>query len=118
MEALETVPVGSSREQALLALGSPSVVARDDGEVFYYISQTRYRSAHFMKSRIIDRCILALYFNSKGRVKKIADYGLQDGNLFDFVSRTTPTGGREPSFLIQLLKGSTAMPVGLQTTSR
>ena len=33
---------------------------------------------------------------------QIANYGLQDGRIFDFVSRTTPTGGKDFSFLSQL----------------
>lgn len=116
--ALETVPVGSSRDQVMLALGSPSITAMYDNEVFYYISQTRYRGAQFMKPKIIDRRILAIYFNNRGQVTKIANYGLQDGKLFDFASRTTPTGGKDQSFLSQLIKGSKAVPAGLPTTTR
>jgi len=116
--ALETVPVGSSREQVLLALGTPSTTAIYDSEVFYYISQTRYRGAQFMKPKVIDRRILAIYFNNRGQVSKIANYGLQDGKLFDFASRVTPTGGKDQSFLSQLIKGSKAVPAGLPTTTR
>lgn len=111
MVNLETVPVGSSREQTLLALGSPSMTAMHDDEVFYYMSQTRYRSAQFMKPKITNRRILAIYFNRKGKIARIANYGLQDGKLFDFVSRTTPTSGNEQSFLVELLNGSKAMPM-------
>jgi outer membrane protein assembly factor BamE (lipoprotein component of BamABCDE complex) len=32
-------------------------------------------------------------------VRRLADYGIKDGKIFDFVSRTTPTGGQELSFL-------------------
>ena len=53
-QALELVPVGSSREQVLLALGTPSTTATFDNEVFYYISQTRVRQAAFMKSKLVD----------------------------------------------------------------
>lgn len=118
-KALETIPVGSSRDQVLLALGSPSTTAMYDNEVFYYISQTRYRGAQFMKPKVIDRRILAIYFDGRGQVKKIANYGLQDGKLFDFASRTTPTGGKDQPFLSQLIKGTKAVPAtGLPTTSR
>jgi len=117
-QALETIPVGSSRDQVLLALGSPSTKAMYDNEVFYYISQTRYRGAQFMKSRIVDRKILAIYFNKQRQIAKIAHYGLKDGRLFDFISRTTPTGGKDRSFLHQLVFGTKAVPGGLPTTSR
>ena len=43
--------------------------------------------------------MLALYFDKGGKVSRIANYGMKDGKVFDFVSRTTPTGGQEPSFL-------------------
>src|SRR5690606_10027633 len=56
-EALEQVPVGSSRDQVLIALGSPSTTARYGNDVFYYISQTRYRAAAFMPEKVIDQRI-------------------------------------------------------------
>ena len=38
----------------------------------------------------------------------MALYGLQDGKVFDFISRTTPAGGEESSFLGQIFKGMTS----------
>src|SRR5690606_32175371 len=61
-DAIELVPVGSSREQVMLALGTPSTTATFDNEVFYYISQTRVRNAAFMKPKIVDQRVLAVYF--------------------------------------------------------
>lgn len=103
--SLDLVPVGSSREQVLLTLGTPSTTATFDNEVFYYISQTRERPVAFMNPRIVDQRVLAVYFGEDGRVSNIAEYGLQDGKLFDFISRTTPTGGKDQNFLIQLITG-------------
>jgi len=40
-----------------------------------------------------DQNVIALYFDKSGKVERIANYGMQDGKVFDFVSRTTPTGG-------------------------
>lgn len=104
-QSLDLVPVGSSREQVLLALGSPSTTATFDNEVFYYISQTRRRPVAFMKPKLVDQRILAVYFNAEGRVDNIANYGLKDGKVFDFITRTTPTGGRDLNFLGQMLSG-------------
>lgn len=114
-EALELVPPGSSREQVLLALGTPSTTATFDNEAFYYISQTRVRPVAFMNARVVDRQILAVYFDQEGKVTNIAKYGLEDGRVVNFLSRTTPTGGRETSFLGQMLSGlaSGAPPVGM-----
>lgn len=104
-EALDLVPIGSSREQVLLALGTPSTTATFDNEVFYYISQKRVKRAAFMKPKLVDQRILAVYFGEEERVTNIAQYGLQDGKVFDFVSRTTPTGGKDNNFIGQLLSG-------------
>ena len=53
-DALEQIPVGSSKDQVLIALGSPSTTANYGNDVFYYISQTRHRAAAFMPDKVID----------------------------------------------------------------
>lgn len=108
-DSIDLVPVGSSREQVLLALGTPSTTATFDSETFYYISQVRRRSAAFMNPKLIDQRILAVYFGEDGRVTQVANYGLQDGKPFDFISRTTPTGGKDQNFVGQLLAGAGKM---------
>ncbi len=103
--ALEQIPPGSSKEQVLIALGSPSTTANYGNDVFYYISQTRQRAAAFMPDKVIDQRVVAVYFNDKDQVDHVANYGLKDGKVFDFISRTTPTGGADQSFLQQVLSG-------------
>ncbi|PZO81456.1 MAG: outer membrane assembly protein BamE [Mesorhizobium amorphae] len=105
-QQIDSVPVGSSREQVLLALGTPSTTATFDNEVFYYISQTRRRSVAFMNPKLVDQRILAVYFGADGRVANVANYGMKDGRVFDFISRTTPTGGRDENFLGRILQGA------------
>ena len=110
-QQIDLVPVGSSREQVLLALGSPSTTATFGNEVFYYISQTRRRPVAFMNPRLIDQRVLAVYFGEDNRVTQIANYGLKDGKVFDFISRTTPTGGKDQNFIGQILTGAgSALP--------
>jgi len=104
-QALELVPVGSSREQVLLALGTPSTTATFDDEVFYYISQKRVRNVAFQNPKLVDQQVLAVYFGPDQRVRQIAHYGLKDGKIFDFISRTTPTGGRDQNFIAQMIAG-------------
>lgn len=100
--ALQQVTVGAPKDQVLIALGTPSTTADLGGEVFYYISQTTNRPVRFMNSRVVDQRVLAVYFDESKEVTQIANYGLQDGQIFDFVSRTTPTAGKDFSFLTQL----------------
>lgn len=102
--ALEQLPVGSTQEQVLVVLGTPSTVATVSGEAFYYISQRGERKAAFMKTDVIDQRVIAVYFDKHRRVERLADYGLKDGKVFDFVSRTTPAGGQELSYITYLFK--------------
>ena len=94
--ALEQIPIGSTQEQVLLVLGTPSTVATVSGEAFYYISQRAERPVGFMPQQLTDQRVIAVYFDKHRRVERLADYGLKDGRIFDFVSRTTPTGGKIP----------------------
>jgi outer membrane protein assembly factor BamE (lipoprotein component of BamABCDE complex) len=100
--ALEQVPIGSSREQVLLVLGTPSTTSALAGETFYYISQT-VETKPIMGRSIVDQRVLAVYFNPDGTVREYANYGLQDGKVFDFISRKTRTGGADVSLIAQLL---------------
>ncbi len=102
--ALEQIPLGSSQEQVLIVLGTPSTVATVSGEAFYYISQRGEKAAAFMPQKIVDQRVIAVYFDKDRRVTRLADYRLQDGKIFDFVSRTTPSGGSELSYLTYLFK--------------
>ncbi len=101
--ALEQVPMGASQEQVLIVLGTPSTVATVSGEVFYYISQRGVQSVAFLPQTVTDQRVVAVYFDKTRRVERLANYGLKDGKVFDFVSRTTPTGGQELSYLGYLL---------------
>jgi outer membrane protein assembly factor BamE (lipoprotein component of BamABCDE complex) len=104
--ALEQVSEGASRDQVLIALGTPSATADFGGEVFYYISQTTRRPVAFMNQRIVDQRVLAIYLDETEQVERIANYGLKDGRVFDFVSRTTPTGGKDFSFISQIFSAA------------
>ena len=102
--ALEQIPIGSTQEQVLIVLGTPSTVATVSGEAFYYISQRAERRVGFMPQQIIDQRVVAVYFDKNRRVERLANYGLQDGRVFDFVSRATPTGGKDVAYLNALFK--------------
>ncbi len=115
-ETLALVPVGSSRDQALLSLGTPSTTLKqDDGtETLYYISQQKRRSTRFTQAQVVDQRVLAIYLGPDDTVQRIANYGIEEGKVFDYVRRITPTGGKDISFIGQLLgaAGSIANPFG------
>jgi outer membrane protein assembly factor BamE (lipoprotein component of BamABCDE complex) len=107
--ALEQIPIGSSQEQVLIVLGTPSTVATVNGEVFYYISQKAERAAAFLPQEVVDQRVIAVYFDKNRKVVKLANYGLKDGKLFDFVSQTTPTGGQDLNYLRGIFKAISPM---------
>src|SRR5262249_6567816 len=92
--ALDQIPLGASQEQVLIVLGTPSTVATISGEVFYYISQ-RTEQTSFLPQKETDRRIIAVYFDKGRKVERLANYGMKDGKLFDYISRTTPSGGEQ-----------------------
>ncbi|MET0471772.1 MAG: outer membrane protein assembly factor BamE [Xanthobacteraceae bacterium] len=102
--ALEQIPIGSTQEQVLIVLGTPSTVATVSGEAFYYISQRSERPIGFMPQRVVDQRVVAIYFDKTRRVERLANYGLKDGRVFDFVSRTTPTGGKDYAYVNAMFK--------------
>jgi outer membrane protein assembly factor BamE (lipoprotein component of BamABCDE complex) len=102
--ALEQIPIGSTQEQVLIVLGTPSTVATVSGEAFYYISQRAERAIGFMPQQVVDQRVVAVYFDKNRRVQRLANYGLQDGKVFDFVTRTTPTGGKDYAYINALFK--------------
>jgi outer membrane protein assembly factor BamE (lipoprotein component of BamABCDE complex) len=102
--ALEQIPIGASQDQVLIVMGTPSTVATLDGEVFYYISQRSERPVAFMNQKVVDQRVIAIYFDKNRRVRRLANYGLQDGKIFDFISRTTPTSGQEMNYLTPIFK--------------
>lgn len=104
--ALEQIPVGASKDQVQIVLGTPSTTADFGGEVWYYISQTRVRKVAFENQKIVEQRVLAIYFDKNNTITRVADYGLKDGKVFEFITQTTPTAGKDQGFLEQVLTGA------------
>jgi outer membrane protein assembly factor BamE (lipoprotein component of BamABCDE complex) len=105
-QSLDKVKVGATtKEQALALLGTPSTTSTIGGDAWYYIGQKMERSLAFMPAKMTDQSVLAIYFDKDGKVSRIANYGMKEGKVFDFVSRTTPTGGTEPDFIRNMMSG-------------
>jgi outer membrane protein assembly factor BamE (lipoprotein component of BamABCDE complex) len=111
--ALEQIRLGASQEQVLIVLGTPSTVATVSGEAFYYISQRAERSISFMPTKITDQRVVAVYFDRDRRVERVASYGIKDGRVFDFISRTTPTAGSDVNFVKGMIDSISNARIGL-----
>lgn len=102
---LQAVQSGMSKDQVRSALGTPSTTAViGDGSAFYYISSTDSQKSFFLPTEE-NRQVVAVYFNRGETVDHIANYGLKDGKVFDFISRTTPApGGKDEGVLKELFR--------------
>lgn len=101
---VDGLKTGLSKEQVLAQLGTPSTTSTVGGDAWYYISQTVTRPVAFMPDKITDQRVMAVYFKG-GRMERVANYGLQDGRLFDYVSRTTPVAGGNSTFVQNMIRG-------------
>ncbi len=98
------VQQGMSKQQVQFLLGTPDTTATYTGDVFYYIS-TKMKQTAFLKPKVIDRRVVAVYFASQiDTVNRVAHYGLKDGKVFDFITRETPSHGSEANLLKQLFR--------------
>ena len=105
-DTLAQVKVGATtKTQALALLGTPSTTSTIGGDAWYYIGQKMHRALAFMPVEMTDQHVLAVYFDKNSKVTRVANYGMKDGEVFDFVSRTTPTGGQEPDFIRNIMSG-------------
>lgn len=83
------------------SLGTPSTIATFDADIWYYISTTQMRRA-FFDPQLMERTIVAVEFDPTGNVLATRRYSLKDGRAVAWVSRETPTRGRELTFLEQM----------------
>ena len=102
---LQQIQPGMSQEQVRMNLGTPSTTAVvGNNQAFYYISSTATQTA-FMLPTEQDRQVVAVYFSQAGTVDRVANYGMKDGRVFDYVSRTTPApGGKDVGIVQQLFR--------------
>jgi len=100
---LQQVTTGMTQEQVKLTLGTPttsSVLA--SGTTYYYVASTEAEKS-FLSPRETDRQVVAVYFDQGGSVSQVANYGLKDGKVFDFISRTTPAPGAKDEGVLKSL---------------
>jgi outer membrane protein assembly factor BamE (lipoprotein component of BamABCDE complex) len=92
-------------------LGDPSTSATFGDDTWYYISSTE-RQVAFFDPTVTRRKILAVHFDKDGKVTDLQHYGLKDGHVVAFETRTTPAKGREITFLQQLFNATPGVPLG------
>lgn len=98
------VKVGVDTKSTVLdRLGSPSAVAAFEPNQWFYITQVS-DSVAFRSSQVRKRDIVSIAFNKEDeKVATVNTYTLKDGHVVAINGRTTPTRGRELSFVEQIL---------------
>ena len=111
---LQQVQPGMSQDQVKMALGTPATTAAvGRGNAYYYIASTIPETI-FYERKETDRQVVAVYFTPNGVVERVANYGLKDGKVFDFISRTTPSANtNEEGILKQLFRNLGQKQLGL-----
>jgi outer membrane protein assembly factor BamE (lipoprotein component of BamABCDE complex) len=111
---LTQVQPGMSQEQVKTTLGTPTTTATvGSGTAYYYISSTQGQTAFFTPTEK-DRKVLAIYFGPLGSVDRVAQYGLKDGKVFDYVKQETPTPARDESLLKALFRNLGTKQLGIE----
>jgi len=98
---LQQIQPGMSQDQVRLTLGTPDTKGTLGGDVFYYISST-LKTMPMGRPKVIDRKIVAVYFNQQQTVNEVGHYSLKDGQVVDIIDGETPTFGKKLTALEQI----------------
>jgi outer membrane protein assembly factor BamE (lipoprotein component of BamABCDE complex) len=110
---LKQIQAGMSQEQVKTSLGTPTTTATvGSGTAYYYISSLEGQTSFFAPT-VKDRQVVAIYFTPLGAVDKVAQYGLKDGKVFDYIKRETPSHARDEGILKALFRNLGTKQFGL-----
>ena len=91
-----------TREEVSELLGSPSSRTTFGNDTWYYISN-RTETFAFFTPEVIERHVVMIRFGADGKVSKIENFELDDGQDVQLVKRTTPTHGTEMTVIEQVV---------------
>jgi len=94
-------PGKQNQNQVADILGSPTIIATFDQNIWYYITQTTENES-FFKPELIDQQILALTFDETGLLTSLETKSIVDARRIEPHSGKTPTVGRKLSIFQQV----------------
>lgn len=94
-------PSVDTRSTVIARLGSPSTTSVFDDNLWVYMSATREQLTYH-RPKVVRRNIVAIQFDDSDQVIDVLTYDMDAGEVIDFVSRETPTRGRQLGILEQL----------------
>lgn len=117
-DSFEAIKTGEYTEDDVLSLlGTPSTVSTFDNNKWYYIGYKATQFA-FERPEVLERNVLMISFDEAGVVDQKQVFTLEDGRQIDFVSRETPTEGRNFTMLQQFLGNIGRLPGSSESGGR
>lgn len=102
-EQLAEVKIGESDQAAVQStLGPPTVTGTFDPNVWYY-SGMRTKKTAFLDPKVSYQRTLAVTFDANGIVQSIDEVNAKQVEAIDPIERTTKTGGRDLTFMEQVI---------------
>lgn len=102
-EDLATVVVGKdTRETVAAKVGRPSAGGLMEDSGWYYV-QSRWSHRGARAPQELDRQVLAISFDTRGRVSNVERFGLADGQVVALSRRVTDTNIRGVGLVRQLM---------------
>ncbi|WP_118134389.1 outer membrane protein assembly factor BamE [Oceanicella sp. SM1341] len=89
---------GSVREK----IGRPGTQGLVSNDAWYYVGSTE-KEYLFYAPEVVDRTVVVVLFDEQGTVQDVRQFGMENGQVIDLVTRTTPTYGKELNVVQQLL---------------
>jgi outer membrane protein assembly factor BamE (lipoprotein component of BamABCDE complex) len=100
---LTQIEVGRDDRSAVeAAFGRPGAAGLLTDGAWYYV-QSRYRHSGARAPTEIDRQVLAITFDGRGRVANVERFGLENGRVVALSRRVTDTNIRDVGLIRQLL---------------
>jgi outer membrane protein assembly factor BamE (lipoprotein component of BamABCDE complex) len=96
-------PGRQTRDEVQQILGTPSSMGVFDAEQSWYYIYSKTSTLAFLEPDVLEQRVVVVHFDRQGTLRDVRRYALEDGLIIDPVTRTTPSPGREMSFLEQLL---------------
>ena len=103
-EELSSVSVSQDDKNTVIKkLGTPSIGGiLSDGNIYFVQSKVLKNSIR--ASKLVDRQVLVLSFDDKGRLDNIQKFGIDEGKIVILDYHTTPSGLKNMSFLFRLFQ--------------
>ena len=103
-EELSSVSVSQDDKNTVIKkLGTPSIGGiLNDGNIYFVQSKVLKNSIR--ASKPVDRQVLVLSFDDKGKLDNIQKFGIEKGKIVILDYHTTPSGLKNMSFLFRLFQ--------------